>query len=256
MFDINIWFEKRLKYVMLYDLYYKKIDINKEYREISIISKMPKNTKGGSGHRGLASKDCNTSKANARTRISTDEYELYGQVKSMTGNGMFIVFCQDSKFRLCIIRGKFKGKGKRDNVIVAGSWVLVGLREFETEHDVGIIDPGTLSGKQKEKNKLDKCDLLELYSEKDKNYLKSEIKLPCWSLFNLDKTGGGGESGSSKNDIANNIIFTNETDNSYADIINMDLTGEAPKKLSLIKKEQEEADEEVETAMDINIDDI
>ena len=91
---------------------------------------MPKNTKGGSGHRGLASKDCYTAKANAKTRISVDEYELYGQVKSMTGNGMFIVFCQDSKFRLCIIRGKFKGKGKRDNVIVAGSWVLVVLREF------------------------------------------------------------------------------------------------------------------------------
>ena len=225
---------------------------------------MPKNTKGGSGHRGLASKDCYTSKANAKTRISVDEYELYGQVKSMTGNGMFIVFCQDSKFRLCIIRGKFKGKGKRDNVIVAGSWVLVGLREFETEHDVGIVDPGTLSGKQKEKNKLDKCDLLELYSEKDKNYLKSEINLPCWSLFNLDKTGagsgagsGGGSGGSGGS--GSNIIFSNECDNPYADIMNMDLTGEAPKKLSLIKKEQAESEEKAEDdndAMEINIDDI
>jgi translation initiation factor IF-1 len=224
---------------------------------------MPKNTKGGSGHKGLASKDCYTAKANAKTRISVDEYELYGQVKSMTGNGMFIVFCQDSKFRLCIIRGKFKGKGKRDNVIIAGSWVLVGLREFETEHDVGIIDPGTLSGKQKEKNKLDKCDLLELYSEKDKNYLKSEINLPCWSLFNLDKTGGTGTGGSGTSGFSgggSNIIFSNESDNSYADIMNMDLTGIAPKKLSLIKKEHDEAedkeDDDENAAMEINIDDI
>ena len=221
---------------------------------------MPKNTKGGSGHRGLASKDCYTAKANAKTRISVDEYELYGQVKSMTGNGMFIVFCQDSKFRLCIIRGKFKGKGKRDNIIVDGSWVLVGLREFETEHDVGIIDPGTLSGKQKEKNKLDKCDLLELYTEKDKNYLKSEINLPCWSLFNLDKIGGGGSSGGKDgNGYTDDLIeFTNVKDDGYSGLMNMDFTKEPPKKLSLIKKEADEkavekADEEV---AEINIDDI
>ena len=214
---------------------------------------MPKNTKGGSGHKSLASKDCYTAKANAKTRISVDEYELYGQVKSMTGNGMCIVFCQDSKFRLCIIRGKFKGKGKRDNIIVAGSWVLVGLREFETEHDVGIIDPGTLSGKQKEKNKLDKCDLLELYSEKDKNYLKSEINLPCWSQFNLDKIGGGG--GSSSDDYTDDLVeFTNVKDDGYSNFMNMDFTKEPPKKLSLIKKEADEkADEEV---AEINIDDI
>ena len=214
---------------------------------------MPKNTKGGSGHKSLASKDCYTAKANARTRISEDEYELYGQVKSMTGNGMCIVFCQDAKFRLCIIRGKFKGKGKRDNIINAGSWGLVGLRDFEPEHEVGIIDPGTLSGKQKEKNKLDKCDLLELYTEKDKNYLKSEIKMPCWSLFNLEKTGGGGGGGANANNDTSNITFSNN-DNSYSDLMNMDLTGEAPKKLSLIKKEEEE--NALEEVADINIDDI
>jgi len=209
---------------------------------------MPKNTKGGSGHRGLASKDCYTAKANAKTRISVDEYELYGQVKSMTGNGMCIVFCQDSKFRLCIIRGKFKGKGKRDNIIVAGAWVLVGLREFETEHEVGIIDPSTLSGKQKEKNKLDKCDLLELYTERDKNYLISEVNLPCWSQFTLDKIGGTSNSGAN-----DNIIFSKDN-GSYDELMNMDLTGEAPKKLSLIKKEEEE--NVLEEVADINVDDI
>lgn len=224
---------------------------------------MPKNVKGGSGHRSAASKDCYTAKANAKTRISVDEYELYGQVKSMTGNGMCIVFCQDSKFRLCIIRGKFKGKGKRDNIIVAGSWVLVGLREFETEHDVGIIDPGTLTGKQKEKNKLDKCDLLELYSEKDKNYLKSEVNLPCWSLFNIDKIGGGSSSGGKDgNGYTDDLIeFTNVKDDGYSGLMNMDFTKEPPKKLSLIKKEADEKTDEkaveaVEEVAEINIDDI
>ena len=209
---------------------------------------MPKNTKGGSGHKGLAAKHCNV-KANARTRISVDEYELYGQVKSMTGNGMCIVFCQDSKYRLCIIRGKFKGKGKRDNIIVAGSWVLVGLRDFETEHDVGIIDPSTLIGKQKEKNKLDKCDLLELYSEKDKTYLINEVNLECWKLFNLNKTGENSAVSTS-----NFIFLEKEADSSYADLMSMDLTGEAPKKLSLIKKEEEE--EEAENMEFVNIEDI
>ena len=221
---------------------------------------MPKNTKGGSGHKGLASKDCYTAKASAKTRISVDEYELYGQVKSMTGNGMCIVFCQDSKFRLCIIRGKFKGKGKRDNIIVTGSWVLVGLREFETEHEVGIVDPSTLTGKQKEKNKLDKCDMLELYSEKDKNYLKSEINLPCWSLFNIDKIGSCGGSSSGDGYTDDLVEFTNVKDDGYSGLMNMDFTKEPPKKLSLIKKEADEADEEADEANkkedEINIDDI
>ncbi len=102
--------------------------------------------------------------------------------------------------------------------------------------------------------------MLELYSEKDKNYLKSEINLPCWSLFNIDKIGGGG-GGGGVNDNDSNITFSNN-DNSYSDLMNMDLTGEAPKKLSLIKKEEEERGEggegeEGEGANEeINIDDI
>ena len=59
--------------------------------------------------------------------------------------------CIDGLVRLCVIRGKFSGKGKRENRINRGSWVLVGLRDWE------------ISSKDKPK-----CDLLEVYNDGDK----------------------------------------------------------------------------------------
>ena len=59
---------------------------------------------------------------------------------------------------LCIIRKKFKGRGKRDNVISIGTWVLVGIRTFEK----------LLNGKKQ------RCDLLEVYNTDDQNKLKQK----------------------------------------------------------------------------------
>jgi translation initiation factor 1A len=123
---------------------------------------MVKNTKGGSSHKSQARKFATSSKPsnNSKTRFSEDEYEYYAQVIATLGNGMCHVMCKDGKKRLCFIRGKFRGRGKRDNIICNGKWVLVGGRDFESEK----------SGTGKD---LEKCDLLEVYSDLDKERLKS-----------------------------------------------------------------------------------
>jgi initiation factor 1A len=139
---------------------------------------MPKNTQGGTGHKKLAHKNCSNSKNN-RTRKSENEYEYYAQVTAMLGGKECQVRCQDGTLRLCHIRGKFSGKGKRDNILYKNAWVLVGLREFETKHD----DAGQVNTTTGKLNKLDKCDLLEIYNDRDKEYLKSEISAQLWSCF-------------------------------------------------------------------------
>lgn len=121
---------------------------------------MVKNTKGGSGHKSQARKFASFGKtSNSATRFSQDEFEYYAQVVSTLGNGMCHVMCRDGKKRLCHIRGKFRGRGMRDNMVKNGVWVLVGGRDFEAE-------------RTNDDKKLENCDLLEVYSDLDKERLK------------------------------------------------------------------------------------
>ena len=55
------------------------------------------------------------------------------------------------------IRNKFKGRGKRDNMLKVGTWILVGPREYETTRE------------------KEKCDLLEVYNPNDMEKLKKDI---------------------------------------------------------------------------------
>ena len=130
---------------------------------------MVKNATGGSKTKGQARKSTSVPSTN-RLRISEDECELYAQVTALLGNGMCHVICIDGKTRLCHIRGKFRGRGKRDNFIGRGTWLLVGLRDWE-------------SGESKEaKGKLQNCDLLEVYRDLDKDRLKNSVHVD-WSVF-------------------------------------------------------------------------
>lgn len=88
--------------------------------------------------------------------LSTNSSEIYAVITRINGNGMCEAQCIDGKIRLCIIRKKFKGRRKRDNTIKVGSWVLVGLREWETN-----------TGKQK-------TDLLTIYSENDREKIMAK----------------------------------------------------------------------------------
>ena len=124
---------------------------------------------GGNKTKGQARKFASGGGKNDKLRISEDECEVYAMVEKMLGNGMCHVLCHDSVTRLCHIRGKFRGRGKRDNTVENGCWLLVGLREWDLE--------------KKDETKMQNCDLLEVYKDKDKNDLKSTVKNVKWRLF-------------------------------------------------------------------------
>jgi translation initiation factor 1A len=129
-----------------------KIKIEFKNNNNFIYNKMGKNITGGYTKN---QKRTTSQPSNNRIRLSVLDEEKYAIVTKMLGNGMCQVLCVDSKSRLCIIRGGFKGKNKSSNIIKPGAWVLVGTRDWET------VSTG----------KLSKCDLLEIYKDSDKSKL-------------------------------------------------------------------------------------
>jgi translation initiation factor 1A len=130
---------------------------------------MVKNTTGGSKTKGQARKVGGG--PTHKLHISHDELEVYSVAVRAYGNAMFEVLGVDNIKRLCHIRGKFKGRGKRDNFISVGTYLLVGLREWESQD--------ALIGK----NKLPNCDLITVYSDQDKDRLKSEESHIDWDVL-------------------------------------------------------------------------
>ena len=139
---------------------------------------MGKNVFGGNKSKKFA-RVSNSGGDRNKLRVVEEEGEEYAIVTKMVGNGCN-VHCADNVVRLCIIRGKFQGKGKSMNIISAGSWLLVGLRDWETVKDKSIP----------------KCDLLEVYNHVDKERLKSISTTVNWDILinndvtNLDKING------------------------------------------------------------------
>lgn len=123
---------------------------------------MVKNTMGGCNGKKVAHKHAVKS-TKSGLRVSQNKSEIYGVVKRLNGN-TFDVTCIDEKERRCFIRGKFKGRGKRDNIIEADKWVLIGLREFQQVPSELVLVNG--------KKEMEMCDLLEVYSSSEKETLK------------------------------------------------------------------------------------
>lgn len=142
---------------------------------------MVKNTTGGNRSKGFARKHNNGNKDNI-LRIAEEEGEIYAIVVKMCGNGMFECYCIDGITRLGQIRGKFTGKGKRDNIVNVGTWVLIGVREWDIkkEEETNFKSSSSLATTKKEK--LPKCDLLEVYSDNDKEKLQDEVD-ENWKLL-------------------------------------------------------------------------
>jgi translation initiation factor IF-1 len=100
----------------------------------------------------------------------------------MCGNGMFECYCIDGINRLGQIRGKFTGKGKRDNIVNVGTWVLIGVREWDIKKEEETNFKASSSLVTTKKEKLPKCDLLEVYSDNDKEKLQDEVD-ENWKLL-------------------------------------------------------------------------
>ena len=107
------------------------------------------NKNGGKNSKGFARKSMADS--NRRIRYSEQPEEIYAIATKMLGNGMFEANCADDVIRICKIRGKFSGKRKSMHFVKPGTWVLVGMYEWS--------------------DKNQKCDLLEVYADRDKDSL-------------------------------------------------------------------------------------
>lgn len=123
---------------------------------------MVRNKIGGNKAKKFARKNINaSSQQNKKLRFAIDEDELYGIVNKMIGNGQVVVMCIDGKERLCFIRNKFSGRNKSSNLVTVGSWVIVGKRSWESV----------------KADKLEKCDLLEIYNDNEKHRIQQECNV-------------------------------------------------------------------------------
>ena len=134
------------------------------------------------------------------------------------------VLCIDGKERLCHIRGKFRGRGKRDNLIGNNSWLLIGLRDWESEKD---------------EKKKQNCDLLEVYSPIDVDRLKNTVN-ENWNLFNNDN---------GKKISDDDVLFIDERTDDYMRLVEDELAQQQTQnnvKINIAFDDEEE----------INVDDI
>lgn len=133
---------------------------------------MVRNQTGGNKSKHLARKHITggSTRNDRKLRLSQCPEEMYAHVIKPYGNGMCLVMCIDGRERLCIIRNKFTGRNKRDNLIDAGSWVLVGAREWERDGDGERL-------KANGKKDYPKCDLLEIYTPLERERLKTQVKI-------------------------------------------------------------------------------
>jgi initiation factor 1A len=129
-----------------------------------ILLNMGKNLLGGGKSRKGARNRQNDAATQKATRYSNDASEVYACVTRLFGGPNCEVKCVDGELRLCVIRNKFRGRGKRDNTLTSGTWVLIGLRDWESRTD----------------GKLPRCDLLEVYTSSDKQRLKNTVKDVNW----------------------------------------------------------------------------
>lgn len=116
---------------------------------------MVKNQGGNKGKIG-ARKHLNPTVSRS-VREKSEEGEIYAAVINLFGGANCEVICEDGRKRLCVIRNKFRGRNKHDNIIGPGVWVLVGMRDWEA----------------RAAHKQEKCDLLCVYREDEKKKLKA-----------------------------------------------------------------------------------
>jgi hypothetical protein len=168
---------------------------------------MVKNTTGGGNNKKFARKYAAGAacKAGNKLRVSEDEGELYAICIKNLGNNMFHAVDTNSDTYLVHIRGKFSGRGRRDNTVSNGVWVLIGLREWSNN------GAATSGGKQK----MPQCDLLEVYSEQDKTRLKDAVD-DDWDIL-----------------LANDPTRINKEDDQYEDEIHWQSAKDAEKDILL-----------------------
>ena len=155
---------------------------------------MVRNDGGGNKIKHLARKHINgaSQQQNKFLRVSQCKDEIYGYIIRLLGNGMCMVKCVDGYERLCHIRGKFTGRSKRENALSQGTWILVGLRQWDADKEFAAKP--TKGGEKS----IQKCDLLEIYTMAEREKLRVQEKI--FQEIADDSGWGGAGYGSSSDD--------------------------------------------------------
>ncbi len=125
---------------------------------------MVKNTKGGSGHKSLSRKSQISSSNTIDSIIKPQSpLEFFAIVTQFFGNTATVIDSHGSFFR-CFIRGKFKGRNKRNFIVAPSKLVLVSKRHFESDSSNNV-------------------DLLTVYDSHDISLLSNFPSFNLSSLF-------------------------------------------------------------------------
>ena len=178
---------------------------------------MVRNEGGGNKMKHLARKHVNGSsqQQNKFLRVSQSKEEIYAYIVRLLGNSMCLVKCVDGYERLCHIRGKFTGRSKRENALSQGTWVLIGLRQWDAEKEFA-------SKVSKTEKKIQKCDLLEIYSASEREKLRVQEKIFQDLVTEGNNSDGGGGNGSNSDDefkAKGNIEFKDQKTLEYQEIV-------------------------------------
>jgi len=90
---------------------------------------MVRNISGGTGTKSLARKL--TGNHSSVVPLPSNEFEKIAIVSKLHGSHCDVVL-EDGSSLICHIRNKFRGRNKRGNTISVGTFVLLGLREWES----------------------------------------------------------------------------------------------------------------------------
>jgi initiation factor 1A len=122
-------------------------------------------------------------------RIIQEEGEKYGVITEKLGGGHAKVACMDNITRMVVIGSKFKNERLSRNQMV-----LIGLREWQTK----------IQGS----DKLEKCDLLEIYTDIETDALIHKYGTSSGPLIHLiSKLETPGLSSY----LSSDVIFSNDT---------------------------------------------
>ena len=160
---------------------------------------MVRNDKGGKGAKSLARKAYASNTRTDFLQISSCEEEQYACVTNMFGNGMCEVYTNDNVKLICHIRSKFRGRQKRNNMVVKYSIVLVGLRDYE--------------------NPPKNCDLLCIYDDNQIEQLTNNPNINIQTVLKIRATNLLTTKLSDKPD--DDVIFTNDIDDEEDVFVNI-----------------------------------
>ena len=107
-------------------------------------------------------------------RKAADASEMYAAVIKIYSSQRCSVLGADGNTYQCTIRGKFLKNKRSGEGLVNGAWVLIGFYDWEVRSD----------GSKK-------CDLLEIYSNLEKDKLKQLELRHLSALLNVEGSDGG-----------------------------------------------------------------